>query len=68
VIAEWVVNDDRSGPLPVLIFGANMLVNTDEGDVFSFEEISNWLRDAGFENPRTIDAPGPSPLIVADKA
>ena len=45
----------------------NMLVNTDEGDVFSFEEISSWLRRAGFENARTFAAPGPSPLILANK-
>ena len=67
VIAEWLVNDDRSGPLPMLIFGTNMLVNTDEGDVFSLEEITNWLRAAGFENVRTIDAPAVSPLIIASK-
>jgi hypothetical protein len=45
-----------------------MLVNTDEGDTFSFSEIAAWLRDSGFENPRTVEAPGPSPLILANRA
>lgn len=67
VIAEWLVNDDRTGPPPALIFGVNMLVNTDEGDVFSFAEIGRWLEEAGFRNVRTVECPGPSPLIVAAK-
>jgi 3-hydroxy-5-methyl-1-naphthoate 3-O-methyltransferase len=66
-IAEFLVNDDRTAPPMGLIFAVNMLVNTDEGDTFSFGEISRWLRDAGFTDPRTLDAPGPSPLILATK-
>jgi hypothetical protein len=50
-----------------LIFSVNMLVNTDEGDTFSFEEIRGWLEQCGFENARLVPAPGPSPLIVAEK-
>jgi hypothetical protein len=50
-----------------LIFAVNMLVNTDEGDTWSFGEIAGWLREAGFRDPRMIEAPGPSPLILATK-
>jgi SAM-dependent methyltransferase len=67
VIAEFLVHDDRTGPPQGLIFGVNMLVNTDEGDVFSFEEIRRWLEEAGFRDVRTIECPGPSPLILATK-
>jgi ubiquinone/menaquinone biosynthesis C-methylase UbiE len=66
-IAEFLVNADRTGPVGSLIFGVNMLVNTDCGDTFSLEEISSWLTDAGFVNARTIDTHGPSPLILATK-
>ena len=66
-IAEFLVNSDRTGPVASLFFAVNMLVNTDKGDTFSFEEISAWLTEAGFTNPRTIQAPGPSPLILATK-
>jgi hypothetical protein len=44
-----------------------MLVNTDNGDTYSFEEINAWLAEAGFTNARTLEAPGPSPLILAGK-
>lgn len=67
VVAEFLVNDERSGPPAGLIFAVNMLVNTDHGDTFSFEEIRRWLEEAGFRDARTVECPGPSPLILAAK-
>jgi hypothetical protein len=67
VVQEFLVNKDRTGPANGLIFAVNMLINTDEGSTWSFEEIGSWLKDAGFINPRTVEAPGPSPLILATK-
>jgi ubiquinone/menaquinone biosynthesis C-methylase UbiE len=66
-IAEWLVNDDRTKPLPSLMFAVQMLVNTEKGDTFSFNEVKKWLEDAGFKKVRKLDAPGPSPLILATK-
>jgi ubiquinone/menaquinone biosynthesis C-methylase UbiE len=66
-IAEFLVSPDRTGPLNGLFFAVNMLVNTDSGDTYSFEEISGWLEDAGFIHARTLESPGPSPLVLATK-
>ena len=66
-IAEFLANDDRSGPPLAMLFAVNMLVNTDEGDTFTVPEISQWLREAGFTDPRTMEVPAPSPLILATK-
>jgi ubiquinone/menaquinone biosynthesis C-methylase UbiE len=66
-VAEFLVNADRTGPMSGLSFAVNMLVNTDCGDTFSFEEISAWLGEAGFVNARTLATHGPSPLILATK-
>jgi hypothetical protein len=66
-IAEFVPNDERTGPPGPLIFAINMLVNTTVGDTFTFAEMSQWLREAGFKNPRQLNAGGPSPLILATK-
>lgn len=66
-IADFLVNEDRTGPPMALIWAVNMLVQTEEGDTFSFGEIAGWLRDAGFENSRLLETPGPSPLILASK-
>ena len=67
-VAEILVDADRTGPLPALLFAVNMLVNSDHGDTFSLEEIGRWLREAGFDGVRTVDAPGLAPrLILASK-
>ena len=66
-IAEWLVHDDRTKPLPSLMFSVQMLVNTEKGDTFSFKEIKEWLENAGFKKVRKLESPGPSPLILATK-
>ena len=66
-IQEFLVNDDRSGPPNGLTFAVTMLVATEHGDTWSFNEIADWLDEAGFEDPRTLDTPGPSPLILANR-
>jgi precorrin-6B methylase 2 len=66
-IAEFLVDADRRGPLSGLIFGVNMVVNTQAGGTYSFPEIAGWLTEAGFADPRQLPAPGPSPLILATR-
>jgi ubiquinone/menaquinone biosynthesis C-methylase UbiE len=66
-IQEFLVDRERAKSTMGLIFAVNMLVMTEQGDTFSFEEIAGWLEEAGFKNPRTLESPGPSPLILATK-
>jgi ubiquinone/menaquinone biosynthesis C-methylase UbiE len=66
-IAEFLVDADRRGPLNGLIFAVNMLVNTEAGNTYSFDEIARWLTEAGFTKPRQLPGPGPSPLILATR-
>jgi ubiquinone/menaquinone biosynthesis C-methylase UbiE len=66
-IAEWLVNNERTEPTHALMFAVQMLVNTEKGDTFSFDEIKSWLEEAGFKKVRKLEAPGPSPLILATK-
>jgi 3-hydroxy-5-methyl-1-naphthoate 3-O-methyltransferase len=66
-IMEFMVNDDRSGPPVGLLFAVNMLVNTEAGDTFSFEEMGGWLKEAGFVKPRLLEVPAVSPLLLATK-
>jgi 2-polyprenyl-3-methyl-5-hydroxy-6-metoxy-1,4-benzoquinol methylase len=63
-IAEILVDAKRKVAVPALIFAVNMLVNSDEGDTFSYDEIREWLHDAGFERVGTIEAPGLAPLLI----
>ena len=66
-IAEFLVDEERRASPMGLIFAVNMLVHTDEGDTYTFSEIAGWLREAGFRDARTLEAPGPSPLILATR-
>lgn len=65
VIGEFLPDEGRQGPRVPLIFGVNMLINTETGSTYTFKQISSWLKEAGFKRPRTLAAPGPSPLILA---
>jgi len=67
VIAEFLVDPERKANTMGLIFDVNMLVNTENGGTYSFEEIREWLSEAGFVKAGLVPAPGPSPLIFADK-
>ena len=67
-VKEWIGrNDERTGPANALIFAVNMLVHTEAGDTFTFKEMATWLRGAGFVHPRLLEAPAPSPLVLATK-
>jgi len=67
LIAEMMPDNERRTALYPLLFAVNLLVNTEEGDVFTFAEYRQWLEEAGFHNVRAMEAPSPSPLIVASK-
>jgi 3-hydroxy-5-methyl-1-naphthoate 3-O-methyltransferase len=66
-IAEFVLDDTRTGPPFPLIFALNMLVHTQDGDAFTFGQLTNWLTDAGFTQVTQIPIPAPSPALVAVK-
>ena len=66
-IMEFLPNEERTGPPDALIFAVNMLAMTETGDTYPFGEISGWLREAGFVNPRLLDVPAVSPLVLATR-
>ncbi|HWP43774.1 MAG TPA: methyltransferase [Blastocatellia bacterium] len=67
LIGEMIPNDARTGPPFPLLFGLNMLIHTTEGGVYTMKQYREWLKEAGFKRVITIDAPAPSPLILAIK-
>ncbi len=68
LIADFIPNDERTGPMIPMLFGLNMLIRATPGaDVFTMREYRTWLKDAGFRSVKTIPAPSPSPLILATK-
>ncbi|MDO8489552.1 MAG: class I SAM-dependent methyltransferase [Candidatus Omnitrophota bacterium] len=68
LVAEFLLNNDKTGPLMPLFFALNMLLNTSEGDVFKTVELRHWLAGAGFAKIEVLDrAPSVSPLMLAFK-
>lgn len=67
IIKDFLVDNDRSGPPFSLMFALHMLVGTGEGDTYSFAEVEQWTRDAGFEEGRSIDLTPQSRLWLAKK-
>jgi len=66
-VAEFIPNEDRSGPPHPLIFAVHMLLSSDQGDTFTFSQISSWLREAGFLQPTLVPLPGVTSIITATK-
>ena len=56
VIRDHVMSPDRTAPRAGALFAVNMLVGTEEGGTFTFEEIASWLAEAGFVRPRLVRA------------
>jgi 3-hydroxy-5-methyl-1-naphthoate 3-O-methyltransferase len=67
VIAEMIPNDSRTGPVMQLLFGLNMIVHTQEGDVFTLAQYKKWLKEAGFKGIKLVEAQSPSPLILSTR-
>jgi ubiquinone/menaquinone biosynthesis C-methylase UbiE len=67
LIADMVADDDRTGPLIPMLFGLNMLVLTEHGDVFTEAEMQGALRHGGFATIKRLKSPSPSLFILAEK-
>lgn len=56
IIRDHVMEPDRTEPREGAIFAVNMLVNTDGGGTYTFDEIKDWLVEAGFVKVRLLQA------------
>jgi ubiquinone/menaquinone biosynthesis C-methylase UbiE len=67
VVPEYILDEDRAGPLTSVCFTLAMLVLSDEGAAYTLKELTSWLHEAGFVDVRLFRAVAPSPLILATK-
>jgi hypothetical protein len=56
-----------AGPDPESCLPCATANRTDDGQTFTFAEIGQWLKEAGFTEPGRLEAGGVSPLILATK-
>ncbi|MDR2339823.1 MAG: SAM-dependent methyltransferase [Deltaproteobacteria bacterium] len=69
VIQEFVLDNDRRGPQGPALFALNMLVQTDGGKAYSYQEIEGMLRAAGITRVEELKGPFPpgNRIIVGHK-
>jgi SAM-dependent methyltransferase len=69
IIKDHIMNTDLTGPRAGAIFALYLLLTT-RGRDYSFDEVSRWLRDAGFVDIRHEPLPSPpftSSMVIARK-
>ena len=54
LIRDIVMAADRTRPVEGALFAINMLVNTQSGGTFTFDELAEDLRAAGFPDPKLL--------------
>lgn len=65
VVAEFVVEDGRTGPPMPLLFNLNMLALADGGKSYEQRELTALVTDAGFAAPRFVPAGPVATLVIA---
>jgi ubiquinone/menaquinone biosynthesis C-methylase UbiE len=68
ILRDFFLNDEKTEPRFGAVFAVNMLVNTENGDSYSFEETRGWLLETGFTNPVLKEfEQDPETMIIAEK-
>ena len=67
-IRDFVMDASKTFPKEGTLFGINMLINTPQGRVYTFDEIKDDLIAAGFEHvEHAVQMPTMSAVVVASK-
>jgi hypothetical protein len=67
-IRDFVMDSGKTSPRDGALFAVNMLVNTESGATFTFDEFAEDLRAAGFEKPRlAVGGDTMNSVIMADR-
>jgi hypothetical protein len=67
IISEWLLNDEKTGPVPPALMSLNMMVETSGGRSYSFAEISEMLTEVGFKNIEKSPLGGPAEIMIGYK-
>ncbi|MBN2515209.1 MAG: methyltransferase domain-containing protein [Deltaproteobacteria bacterium] len=67
IIQDFIVNEDRTGPLFGVLFALNMIVGTEAGDTYTESEVKTWLMQAGVTDITSMTGFGPTTLIMGRK-
>jgi 3-hydroxy-5-methyl-1-naphthoate 3-O-methyltransferase len=68
VLQDFILDASKTSPRAAALFSLNMLVGTKAGSSYSEPEFASWLREAGFSDLRRVNLPGPSALMIGNRA
>jgi SAM-dependent methyltransferase len=64
VVQDFLMNEQRDGPLMAALFALNMLVGTPEGDTYTESEVRSWMTEAGCRTAVRKDTSFGTNLII----
>jgi 3-hydroxy-5-methyl-1-naphthoate 3-O-methyltransferase len=67
IISEWLLNDEKTGPVPSALMSLTMIIEQTEGRNYSFSEVSRMLTDVGFTNIEKRPLAGPAEIVIGYK-
>jgi predicted O-methyltransferase YrrM len=67
IVRDYVMSSDRTRPASGALFAINMLVNTEGGNSYTFEEIREGLKEAGFKMVKLLHESEMSSLVEGFK-
>lgn len=67
IIRDFIMNDDRTGPLGGALFSLNMLVGTECGDTYTENEMRDWFINAGINKVIRKDTSFGSNILIGIK-
>jgi 3-hydroxy-5-methyl-1-naphthoate 3-O-methyltransferase len=67
IISEWLLNDEKTGPIPSALMSLTMIVEQPEGRNYSFSEVSTMLTDVGFTHIEKRPLAGPAEIVIGYK-
>ncbi len=67
IIRDFFLNRKKTSPLIGALFAVNMLINTDNGNAYSYGEMINWLKNAGFTGMKKRSLEGRMALLEGYK-
>lgn len=66
-VKDFILDENRVHPPGGALFAINMLVNTEEGDCYTAEDVSKWYEQAGLVYEETIELTEQSRLVIGRK-
>jgi 3-hydroxy-5-methyl-1-naphthoate 3-O-methyltransferase len=67
IISEWLLNDEKTGPVASALMGLTMIIENSGGRSYSYREMSQMLIEAGFKNVEKRSLIEPAEIVIGYK-